>query len=344
MAYELTASAIHHPHPDLTAPAWAVLVALCDAVNQNDPHARAWPGVETLAATTRYKTRCVRNALRLLEQMGLIRGTARTGTSTLYQVVIEAIAPTPAPNAPPTPAPDAGVPAPNAAPTPAFNAAPPGTKCRPPRHLMPPNQEENQEENQNTAQEPPSPPPPAPPAAPLYVWPEIFKDTEAHLLEDWATVRTTKKKRATPTATEARHFAEQAAKAGLVIDQAVELCVVRGWTRLDAAWIPPAAPAAPAVPPPPPPPPLTPEQAAEQAAAAAAARAQLSLWTKSNVDDEVVPVPPTDELQGPPWAIDIVRAARAGTPPSFRAMEMACEALGVRRASLLAEIRGGMGA
>jgi len=65
---------------------------------------------------------------------------------------------------------------------------------------------------------------------------------DADLLHDFGVVRKAKKKAATVTKTEAVVFASEAQRAGLTPAQAVRECVLRGWTRFEAAWLPAAKP------------------------------------------------------------------------------------------------------
>ena len=70
-------------------------------------------------------------------------------------------------------------------------------------------------------------------------------DVPATLLADFGVVRKAKKKSATVTKTEAVVFAAEAQKAGMTVAQAITTCVLRGWSRFEAAWIPQQAPAEP---------------------------------------------------------------------------------------------------
>ena len=65
----------------------------------------------------------------------------------------------------------------------------------------------------------------------------------AALLDDFGIVRKAKKKAAVVTRTEAVVFASEAAKAGMTVAQAVETCIMHGWSRFESAWMPAAAPA-----------------------------------------------------------------------------------------------------
>ena len=75
-----------------------------------------------------------------------------------------------------------------------------------------------------------------PPATATTVSP--FADVPVQLIVDFGIVRKNKKKPAQITNTEAQVFAEQASIAGLTVAQAVRECVLRGWARFEASWLP----------------------------------------------------------------------------------------------------------
>lgn len=93
----------------------AVLISLAD--NANDDGV-CWPSIATIGARTCLSERAVRNALRWLEEVAILKSHQRFGRSTWYTITPAAYAPgtkcPPAPDAPsprqempPTPAPDA---------------------------------------------------------------------------------------------------------------------------------------------------------------------------------------------------------------------------------------------
>ncbi|MBA1321210.1 helix-turn-helix domain-containing protein [Pseudomonas plecoglossicida] len=93
----------------------SVLISLAD--NANDDGV-CWPSVATIGARTCLSERAVRNALRWLEEVGILKSNQRFGRSTWYSLTPAAYAPgttcPPAPDAPsprqempPTPAPGA---------------------------------------------------------------------------------------------------------------------------------------------------------------------------------------------------------------------------------------------
>lgn len=115
----------------------AVLISLADQANDEG---HCWPSLKTMSERTCLSERAVRNAIRWLEQSGYLKSCGRSGTSNYYILTPAAGAGVDGHG---TPAPDAG-PAANAPrhempDPPAPDAAPPGTRCRPPRHQVPPN-------------------------------------------------------------------------------------------------------------------------------------------------------------------------------------------------------------
>ena len=69
-----------------------------------------------------------------------------------------------------------------------------------------------------------------------------LQDVPDDLLNDFGIVRRAKKKSATVTRTEATLLSIEAQKAGLTMAQAITTCVLRGWSRFEASWIPQQAP------------------------------------------------------------------------------------------------------
>ncbi|MBD8492986.1 helix-turn-helix domain-containing protein [Pseudomonas syringae] len=100
----------------------SVLISLAD--NANDEGV-CWPSIATICMRTCLSERAVRNAIRWLEESGLLKSDQRFGRSTWYTV-------TPARYAPGSkcpPAPDAPPPRHQMPPTPAYGAPNPGTRC-----------------------------------------------------------------------------------------------------------------------------------------------------------------------------------------------------------------------
>lgn len=67
-------------------------------------------------------------------------------------------------------------------------------------------------------------------------------EVPAELLADFGLVRQARKKSKTVTQTEARVLAVEANKANLSLAEVVKLCVLRGWSRFEAGWMPAPAP------------------------------------------------------------------------------------------------------
>ncbi len=65
-----------------------------------------------------------------------------------------------------------------------------------------------------------------------------FADVPVQLIEDFGQVRRAKKKPAKITNTEAVIFADEVGKAGISLTEAVRICVLRGWSRFEASWLP----------------------------------------------------------------------------------------------------------
>ena len=75
--------------------------------------------------------------------------------------------------------------------------------------------------------------------------PPELANIDPELLEDFGIVRKAKKKSPQVTKTEAKTFALEAHKAGLTVPEMLKLCILRGWSRFEASWMPPVAPTAP---------------------------------------------------------------------------------------------------
>ena len=188
-----------------------------------------WPSNETVALKSNKDERTVRRHVEELEEIGVIKRTYRKGKSAITRIILSALQ---------------GYPTPDILPT------PPRTSC-PPESAI-------ESVNEITAQ-PPAPELAESPAIAAIVVSESA-DTEARpavdlveddplaevpaaLLADFGIVRKAKKKAATVTKTEAVVFAAEAKKAGLTVAQAITTCVLRGWSRFEAAWLPQQAPA-----------------------------------------------------------------------------------------------------
>ncbi len=114
-------SAAIHP---LTPPQKWTLVALLDHQNKKNG-TKVWPHVSRLCKMTGYKNRATRQALYDLKTLGFINIDAQPGALNIYYLNLEMIEE------------QAGRKCLPDLPTQASNATPLGSKCQPPRHLMP---------------------------------------------------------------------------------------------------------------------------------------------------------------------------------------------------------------
>lgn len=128
----------------------AVLISLAD--NANDQGV-CWPSIATIGKRTCLSERAVQNAIKWLEQAGLVGANRENGRHTSYTVTPAKYSETPTAGAPPhdmhprskcTPAQDA--PPQQVHPTPAGNAGDPRTRCVQPPHQVPTNRKEPSEE------------------------------------------------------------------------------------------------------------------------------------------------------------------------------------------------------
>ncbi len=226
----------------------AVLISLAD--NAND-HGECWPSLPTIAMRTCFSERAIRNAIDWLEAHGLLVADRSNGRHTRYLVTPESFRPS-APSSPsttlppePPPAPRAGVsdheprhevprsdahtPAPRST-TPAPDAGAPRHEVQKPRHEVPPNhQEPSIEPSKNRKARVPDFPA-AEVLAGLGVDPQVAND--------WLLMR--KKRRAVVTQTVLDGIGREASKAGITLEDALRLMVVRGWQGFQAEWVLPA--------------------------------------------------------------------------------------------------------
>lgn len=78
------------PLQGMSAPQKAVLISLAD--NANDEGV-CWPSVARISERTCLSERAVRNAIRWLEEVGILSSTQRYGRSTYYTVTPASYAP-----------------------------------------------------------------------------------------------------------------------------------------------------------------------------------------------------------------------------------------------------------
>lgn len=189
----------------LTMPptAKSVLISLAD--NAND-EGYCWPSISTIAERTCFSERAVQNAIKWLEDSGLLRANRGNGRHTTYVV-------TPAGYAPPQDM------------HPAANAPPPPQQVRqPPQEIPKPPQEVPSNRNKpsrtvsrtvNTL------------CRPDDVCEPVWMDFLAHR----------KEKRAKVTQTAVDGIRREANKAGYTMEQAIRTCCERGWQGFKAEWV-----------------------------------------------------------------------------------------------------------
>lgn len=198
----------------------AVLIALADHANERG---ECYPSIPRIASRTELSERAVRGALRALEVAGLIRSTARSGTSSIYTLTL----PTPAAGS--DPAVDAeGQEVPH---------SPEGSSA-PPRHDVPPtpaagapkpsmNHHFNHQGTHSKGAGKPA-------RITIGVAELVAEGVERQHAEDWLKVRKDKKLPLTQTAWEG--MKDEAAKAGLSIAEAVKVSALQSWAGFKATW------------------------------------------------------------------------------------------------------------
>ncbi|MEC5213292.1 hypothetical protein RCH06_001838 [Polaromonas sp. CG_9.5] len=166
----------------------------------------------------------------------------------------------------------------------------------------------------------------------------MFDQVAPQVRADFAAIRKQKRKGAV-TATELEDLCQQAALAGLTLEQTLRTCCVRKWARFEAAWFVDSQTARPALFAVTTPAPATPPQPRTVLAApevAAAGRQRLSL-IRSTPPAPPVPVAGIQiGATGPGWAHTIVNKHRQGQHVGHAALKDACIALKITPASLSA--------
>ena len=175
-----------------------VLLALCD--NASDEGA-CFPSVRTIAEKCCMAERTVQGHIAAFEAAGLLKRIERPGRSTVYTLYPRRICTT-AESAPPQ----------NLHPTPAVSA---------PITIKEPSCEPSRNQERATRKRSASP------AAPSDVDPQVWSD--------WLALRKAKKAPVTDTAL--KTITSEAAKAGMTLQQAIEMCCSRGWSGFKADWI-----------------------------------------------------------------------------------------------------------
>lgn len=309
------------------------IVLLCFCAHLNDVSALSWPSVARVARLCGMGERTVQKHIRALERAGiLVARLRRTGRATRYAIALDGLQPLPcaAPAwqvLPCAPANHAALEA--IAAVPAEFAPSPADFDAPPPQLLTPTPAEsapitvlNLKENMKT------PGAPALPAARVGV-----DQVNPQVMADFAAVRATKRK-GPVTATVVQDLSEQAALAGLTLEQAMKTCCTRNWARFEAGWLqplpgaggggggagvvavaapalyvsPPALPAAPAV--------------------AAAGRERLATLRQAVMDAGL------GSAKGCGWAHAAIEKHQSGQPVRRAVLLDACAALKLKPSSL----------
>ena len=312
------------------------IVLLCFCAHLNDVSALSWPSVARVARLCGMGERTVQKHIRALERAGiLVARLRRTGRATRYAIALDGLRPLPcaAPAwqvLPCAPANHAAPEAIAAAPTLAEFAPPSADSDAPPPQLLTPTPAEsapipvlNLKENMKT------PGAPALPAALVKL-----DQVNPQVMADFAAVRATKRK-GPVTATVVQDLCEQAALAGLTLEQAMKTCCTRNWARFEAGWLQPlpgaggggaggagaAAVDARALYVPPPTLPAAP-------AVAAAGRERLAALRQAAMDAGL------GSAKGCGWAHAAIEKHRAGQPVRRAVLLNACAALKLKPSSL----------
>lgn len=299
------------------------IVLLCFCAHLNDAAKLSWPSVARVARLCGMGERSVQNHIRALERAGiLVARLRRTGRATRYAIALDGLQPLPC-AAPAWQVFPCALDAIDVAPTPAEFAPSPADFDAPPPQLLTPTPAEsapitvlNLKENRKT------PGAPALPAARVRV-----DQVNPQVMADFAAVRATKRK-GPVTATVVQDLCEQAALAGITLEQAMKTCCTRNWARFEAGWLqplpgagvagvapalyvsPPTLPAAPAV--------------------AAAGRERLATLRQAAMDAGL------GSAKGCGWAHAAIEKHSAGQPVRRAVLLDACAALKLNPSSLSA--------
>ncbi len=189
----------------LTMPptAKSVLISLAD--NAND-EGYCWPSISTIAERTCFSERAVQNAIKWLEDAGLLKANRDNGRHTTYVV-------TPAGYAPPQDM----HPAAGASPPPQQVRQPPQEIPKPPQQVPSNRNKPSRTVNRTTSMFP------MPDGVTRQTW------------DDWMVVRKSKKAAMTQTALDG--VVREAKKAGMSLESAILMCVERSWQSFRADWV-----------------------------------------------------------------------------------------------------------
>lgn len=302
------------------------IVLLCFCAHLNDVSTLSWPSVARVARLCNMGERTVQKHIRALERAGiLVARLRRTGRATRYAIALDGLRPLPcaAPAwqvLPCAPANHAAPEAIAAAATPADFDAPPPQLLTPTPAKSAPITVLNLKENSKT------PGASALPAARVRV-----DQVNPQVMADFAAVRAAKRK-GPVTATVVQDLGEQAALAGLTLEQALKTCCTRNWARFEAGWLQPlpgaggggagvAAVAAPALYVSPPTLPAAP-------AVAAAGRERLAALRQAAMDAGL------GSAKGCGWAHAAIEKHQSGQPVRRAVLLDACAALKLKPSSL----------
>ena len=214
-----------------------------------DQVGKCWPSIQTIAQRCSLSVRSVQRHIAALVNLGYLQRIYKPGRAAVTRVNLPST--TPAKLAPPPP--------PNWHPEPAIDE--PVNQTTAPTLPDLPEQPDSPAiavvvfEKKEQPEQPDLPPVidapgqtdlPEQPGQPEQTnLPPELASVPAELLEDFGLVRKAKKKSPKVTRTEARVFAAEATKAGLTVPEMLKLCILRGWSRFEASWMPPVAPTAP---------------------------------------------------------------------------------------------------
>ena len=307
------------------------IVLLCFCAHLNDAAKLSWPSVARVARLCGMGERTVQNHIRALEREGiLVARLRRTGRATRYAIGLDGLQPLPC-AAPAWQILPCALDAIDAAPTPAeFAPSPADFDAPPPQILTPTPAESAPITVLNLKENPKTPSAPALPAARVSI-----DQVNPQVMADFAAVRATKRK-GPVTATVVQDLCEQAALAGITLEQAMKTCCTRNWARFEAGWLQPlpgagggggagvagvAAVAAPALYVPPPTTRATP-------GVAAAGRERLAALRQATIDAGL------GSAKGCGWAHAALEKHRAGQPVRRAVLLDACAALKLKPSSL----------
>lgn len=205
---------------DLSSGRKMVLLALCD--NAND-QGECYPSIKAIAVKCSMGERTVQQHIKDMEEDGIVLRVMRKGRSTVYQIDPRKFR-TPAESAPPQ----------NSHHPPADSAPPPPQNSRPgPANSAPITITEPSIESSGNRQEAQAPSKTDP------VWQPLKALTAAGVkkqtAKDWLALRKAKSAPVTETVFDLAMVA--AKQAGVTLQQALEICCVRGWTGYKAEWI-----------------------------------------------------------------------------------------------------------